>query len=253
MTAASLYRTRVSHRRPGSPRYRFVYQSFYLRLDLDRLDEIAASTRLLSRNRFNILSFFDRDHGPHDGSSLRAFIDSRLAEQSIEIGNGRVELLAMPRVFGYVFHPVSFYYCYRSDDELAAVVVEVHNTFGEHHFYVLGDGGRALAEPVTHDKSKQFHVSPFLDRAGHYAFCLQRPGKRLAIGIRLFQDGELTIATALSGQNYRLCSATILKTALGVPLMPFKVTAAIYWQALKLWWRGATYRSKPAPSGDNIS
>jgi len=224
-----------------------------VRLDLDRLDEVACSSALFSHNRFNVLSFNDADHGRHDGSDLRTFVDGQLAEHDIDCRDGRIELVAMPRVFGYAFHPVSFYYCYSSDNYLRAVLVEVHNTFGEHHFYVLHESGHLLSEPVTCNKAKQFHVSPFLDRRGEYTFCLRRPSDQLAIGIRLYQDNELKIATVLSGEARSLDSLAIAGAALAIPLMTFKVTAAIYWQGLKLWLRGAGLRHKPTQKLNKVS
>lgn len=252
--AACLYRATVTHRRPGRPRYRFAYRTYHLAFDLDDIESVFAASRLISRNRFNLLSFHDADHGPHDGTSLRAWADGVLAEHGIDLGGGRIRLLAMPRVFGYGFNPISLYYCHHADGELRAVLAEVHNTFGEHHVYVLHDNGAPMPWGKTGAKHKRFHVSPFFDRRGFYRFHLLAPGARLGVGIRLFDDqGTLRIATALAGYQRALGTGEILRAALVVPLMSWKVTAAIHWQALKLWRRGAVFHRKPAPDPSNRS
>jgi len=255
-TAGDLYRCRVMHRRPGKPRYRFVYRSFYLLLDLARIDAACAASPLISRNRFNLLSFYDADHGEHrTGADLRAWVDKRLIEQGITAPIGRVRLLAMPRVLGYGFHPISVFYCDRPDGALAAILVEVHNTFGEHHVYVLHADNRAMDWGVPQAKDKRFHVSPFFDRSGGYRFHFAEPGERLGMGIRLYDatGDTLRITTTLTGQRLPMTSSQILRLALAVPLMTFKVTAAIHWQALKIWLRGGIFHRKPDPDRPNIS
>lgn len=242
------------HRRPGAPRYRFVYRSFYLLLDIDAIDAACRLSPLLSRNRFNVLSFNDADHGPHDGSPLRPWLESLLAEHAIALAGGHIQLLAMPRVLGYGFHPISLFYCAHADGDLRAIVVEVHNTFGEHHFYVLHEHGEPMAWPRALAKQKHFHVSPFFDRSGFYRFHLTAPGSRFGVGIRLYGDDEvLRIVTTLTGEREPLASRSILRAVFAVPLMSLKVSAAIHWQALKLWLRGAIFHRKPEAHRPNVS
>lgn len=259
-----LYRCRVMHRRPGPPRYRFAYRSFYLLLDIDAIDEACAASPLLSRNRFNVLSFNDADHGPHErDQSLRDWLDGLLAEHGVDLAGGRVRLLAMPRVFGYGFHPISVFYCEHANGTLRAIVVEVHNTFGEHHFYVLEDNGAPIDWGAPRLKSKAFHVSPFFDRSGAYRFHFAEPGERVGVGIRLFEvedqadasarQPRLRIATTLSGERRALSTTGILRAVAYVPFMTLKVTTAIHWQALKLWLRGAVYHRKPEQNNSNVS
>lgn len=260
MDSGVLYNCRLMHRRPGPPRYRFTYRSFYLLLDIDAIDAACAATPLLSRNRFNVLSFYDVDHGGHDGHDghdLRAWIDNMLAERGINLAGGRIRLLTMPRVLGYGFNPISVFYCEHASGELRAIVAEVHNTFGEHHFYVLHDDGKPLAWGTNLDKHKQFHVSPFLRRQGAYRFRFTEPGKCLAIGIRLFDTEDdnagLRIATALTGNCIEINTRNVLKLCVRMPVMPIKVVAAIYWQAFKLWIRGARFHRKPKDKRPNVS
>ncbi|MES1926336.1 hypothetical protein T31B1_13479 [Salinisphaera sp. T31B1] len=244
------------HRRPGAPRYRFVYRSYYLLLDIDAIDDACAASPLLSRNRFNLLSFHDAEHGAHrDGASLRDWVDKRLAERDIRLGAGRVRLLTMPRVLGYGFHPISVFYCQDEADHLRAIIVEVHNTFGEHHVYVLDDEGRPMTWGGAAYKAKRFHVSPFFDRSGGYRFHFAEPGPRLGVGIRLYDDSgqTLRLATTLTGECRALNSAEILRAGLAVPLLTLKVSAAIHWQALKIWARGAIFHRKPEQERPPIS
>lgn len=242
------------HRRPGPPRYRFTYRAFFLLLDIDAIDAACAASPLISRNRFNLLSFHDADHGPHDGSDLRAWIDAVLAEHAVDLAGGRVRLFTMPRVLGYGFNPISLYYAEHADTTLRAIVAEVHNTFGEHHIYVLHDNGRAMDWRAARDKAKRFHVSPFFDRSGTYRFHVMAPAERVGLGIRLYDDAdELRIATALSGTRRRLSTRSIAIAVCVVPLMTLKITAAIHWQALKIWLRGAKFHTKPEPRRPNRS
>lgn len=254
MTDAALYRCTVMHRRPGPPRYRFVYRAFYLLLDIDAIDAACAASPLISRNRFNLLSFHDADHGAHDGTPLRPWVDGVLAEVGISLDGGRVRLLAMPRVLGYGFNPISLYYAEHRDGGLRAVVVEVHNTFGEHHVYVLHEDGAPMKWGAPRTKRKQFHVSPFFDRRGSYRFHIAAPEARLGLGIRLYNEADtLHLVTALTGRRQELSTPSIAIAACVVPLMTFKVTAAIHWQALKIWLRGGRFHRKPEPKRPNRS
>lgn len=257
MDSSVFYSCRVMHRRPGPPRYRFNYRSFYLLLDVDAIDAACAATPLLSHNRWNLLSFHDADHGGHDGGDLRAWIEGVLADRGIHLAGGRIRLLTMPRVLGYGFNPISAFYCEHGDGGLRAIVVEVHNTFGEHHCYVLPGDGDSGDWRANHVKDKQFHVSPFIARQGAYRFHFGVPGARIGIGIRLFQQDSqgtaLRLATALTGECIEITTGNVLKLCAAMPLLPLKVIAAIHWQALKLWLRGARYHRKPAARQPNLS
>lgn len=252
--AGALYRCRVMHHRPGKPRYRFFYRVFYLLLDLDAIDAACGASRLFSRNRFNLLSFCDRDHGAHDGSSLRQWAEALLADEGLDAGGGRIRLLSMPRVLGYGFNPISLYYCDDAAGQPLATIVEVHNTFGEHHIYVLHAAEQDSGRPQTQDKSKRFHVSPFFDRGGYYRFHVLAACERMGLGVRLYDDqSRLKIATTLSGERHALTTATIARAAVAVPFMSIKVVTAIHWQALKIWLRGAVFHRKPDPHRPNVS
>lgn len=254
--AVALYRSRVSHCRRGRPGYRFTYRVFNLLVDIDRIDEAAAERRWLSYNRFNLVALHDRDHGPKDGAALRPWIDAHLGAAGIDLGGGRVELLCYPRVLGYVFNPLSLWFCHHADGSLRAVLCEVRNTFGEWHGYLLHNDGDAMTWPVRDGRAKVFHVSPFLPVAGRYRFRFTRPTGDYAMTVSYYaqaDDTEPLMVAVQHGQRAAASDRNLLRCALAMPLMTVKVMAAIHWQALRIWWRGGRYHSKPEPPGTEIS
>jgi uncharacterized protein len=249
------------HLRQHPVRYRFGYRLFYLLLDLDRLAESAARLRLFSHNRWNLFSFHDRDHGAQDGRPLRAWLERLLRTRGIELDGGRIRLLCLPRVLGYVFNPISLYYCEHRDGSLRAVVCEVRNTFGERHCYLLSRDGAPMDYAMPQRKAKLFHVSPLIGMGGEYRFHFSPPADRFCVRIRLFQTApwpaaavpRLLLATALQGERRPLNDGQLLRQFLRMPLMTLKVTAAIHWQALKIWLRGAPFFHKPQPPLQEVS
>ena len=239
MTVSCLYRGRVMHRRLRPFNHRFSYRIFSLYLDLDEVPALDRSTGLFAYNRWGLLSFHDRDHGPRDGSDLRAWIEARLAQEGLDLGGGAIRLLCFPRVLGFVFNPLTIWYCFRADGTLGAVLYEVRNTFGEAHGYLVPV---QAAKPLLRQScAKAFYVSPFLGMKGRYRFRLRQPDERLSILIRHFDpDGEVLVATQ-TGQRKAFSDRTMGAALLAMPLMTFKVVAAIHWQALKLWLKGARY------------
>ena len=248
-----VYQGRVMHRRLGSLAYRFSYPVFSFLLDVDRLDETAARCRLFSHNRFNLFAFHDRDHGARDGSALRGWVERHLAAQGIDLAGGPVQLLCFPRLLGFTFNPLSVWYCHYPNGALAAVLCEVHNTFGESHTYLLHNQGRALHGAVRATQNKCFHVSPFMSMDLHYRFRLSAPRSALSLVIRCYSGGALTMAAAQNGTALPLSDATLLRTFGRTPLMTFKVVAMIHWQALKLFLRRARLFHKPAPPAQEVT
>lgn len=240
--AGSLYRGVVMHRRVRPRVHGFRYRLFWLLLDLDRLDEAAGPTRLFSIGRFNLLSFQPRDHGDKSGASLRVQVRADLAKAGIADAHGPIRLLTMPRLLGFVFNPISVYYCHRADGGLAAVIYEVSSTFGERRAYVL---------PATEDLFEQtcdkaLHVSPFMRMDMTYAFRGGDPGERLTLGIDGHDPEGLLIATAMSGERRALTDREILRAVLAVPFETLKVVAAIHWEALRLFLKGVPLAPDPA-------
>lgn len=238
---------RVSHRRRIAPLYRFVYRLFYVLVDVDRIDEAARGARLFSHNRFNLLALHDRDHADGSGTPLRAWADALLRTRGIELAGGPIRLLCIPRVLGFAFNPLSLWYCEHADGGLRAVIAEVRNTFGEKHAYVLASGGSPMAYGDVWEKDKCFHVSPFLERAGRYRFVMGRPDERVRVVIHESRDGHPILDATLAGDRRDLRDGTILRLLLRMPATTLKVVAAIHWEALKIWLRGARFHRKPPP------
>ena len=245
MTApSSLYFGSVFHRRLGANPHRFRYRLFWLYVDLDELGALDASLGLFSHNRFNLFSLFDRDHGDGSGASLRAQAEALLAESGIDIEGGPIRLLCMPRTLGYDFNPLSVYFCFGRDGGLAALIYEVHNTFGDRHSYVL-PAGRA-AGVVRHDCDKAFFVSPFLPMGLRYEFQVAPPGETIMVAIRASGPDGPALRAALAGERRELTDRALLRAALAVPLISVKTIVAIHWQAFRLIAKGAVYRGRGA-------
>jgi DUF1365 family protein len=235
-----LYLGRVMHHRIAPIRHRFVYRVFSLLLDIDRLPELDEELRLFSVNRSNMVSFFDRDHGARDGSPLRPWVDARLREHGLVPAGGRVLLLCFPRLLGYVFNPLSVYYCYDGSGRLEAVIYEVKNRSGEQHAYVLpvkpaADSG----DWVRQGCGKRFYVSPFIAMAARYRFKVASPGERLSLLIQEEVAQRTSLVATLTARRRPLTDRQLVLAVLRLPLMTLKVIVAIHYEALRLWLKGA--------------
>lgn len=252
--SSALYLSRVMHKRLRPFVHRFDYRVFSLWLDLDEIAPLCRRLRLLAHNRFGLFAFYDRDHGARDGSALRPWVDGVLARHGIDLAGGTVHLLCFPRVLGYVFNPLSLYFCRNAEGRLAAVIYEVCNTFGEAHCYLLPvDPGHRDGSPVAQACDKQFYVSPFLPMGARYRFRLGVPGERLSILIRqAIPEGEVLLAT-MTGRRVGLDDRALAKAFLTHPLLTWKVIGAIHWQALRLWGKGARVQRRPPPPQEAVS
>ena len=245
----------VRHARLRPRPHAFSYVMFYLRLPLRSMGLQDFPARLISRNRANVLSFRDSDHG--DGTTpLLAWIDGLLRQHGVDDAAGEIWLQTMPRMFGYVFNPVSFWFCHRADGALRAVLCDVRNTFGERHLYLLDQGG-PIAYGSELRASKIFHVSPFCKVEGQYRFRFLRNseqgGERHLARVDYDDlDGPL-LQTSLSGTARPLRDAVIAHALLRYPLMTLGVMARIHWQALRLWLRRVPFFSKPLPPQEKVS
>lgn len=245
---SALYSGDVVHARLRPRRHRLRYRVFWLLLDLAELDAVDRRLRLLSRNRFNLLGFHDRDHGDGSGRPLRDQILELLDREGVDIGAGAIRLLTMPRVLGYVFNPISLYYCHRPDGRLAAMVYEVTSTFGERHAYVLPVAAEDAAEDrIRQSADKRLYVSPFMTMGMRYDFRGKAPSEALTLLIDGFDREGLLIATAMRGRRRPLTDRTLLTAALAMPLLTLKVTAGIHWEALRLWLKGVPLTSRVLP------
>ena len=246
--AISLVPGRVMHARMKPKAHRFQYRVFNLLVDIDRLGEAARASRLFRIGPgFGLASFRESDHGDGQGP-LRAHVERLLAPAGVDLTGGRVLLLCYPRIFGFVFNPISLYFCYDSNDALLAMIYEVRNTFGEMHSYVAPVAQGELNEAgLRQARDKIFYVSPFLDMPLRYHFRVLPPGETVKVRIlETDRDGPILAAT-FAGERRALTSATLLKACLSMPLMTLKVVAGIHWEALKLWLKGIGLRTRPAP------
>lgn len=233
---SALYFGRVMHSRLRPKTHRFTHRVFSVLLDVDEIPSLASRLRLFSLNRFNLFSFHDRDHGDADGQPLRNWAEARLAEHGITLDGGRIQLLCFPRVFGYVFNPLSVWYCRADDGTLKALIYEVHNTFGERHAYVCPvDPACGRDGIIGQAAEKAFYVSPFIDMAAEYRFRVRTPGERMSILIREYGPAGEILRATLSGTRRNLTDRVLLGAFFTHPLMTLKVSMAIYWHAFRLW------------------
>jgi DUF1365 family protein len=245
LAAACLYRGEVMHQRMKPFGHRFRYRVFSLLVDLDRLAEADRLSPLFSVNRRNLLSFFEKDHSGEPETTLRAYVDHLLVRAGVEPA-ARVVLVCYPRVFGYVFNPLSIYYAYGRDGALAALVYEVRNTFGERHTYVCPLAPGELSESgVRQSCDKRFHVSPFIPMDMRYHFRMLPPGKEIRWRILETDEEGPLLAATFSGRQMGLTTATITHLSFDIPLVTIKIVAGIHWEALKLWIKGARYIARP--------
>jgi len=240
---SALYDGVVVHRRFAPRVHRLRYRLFQLLVDLDELPALDRGLRLFGHNRFALFSHHDRDHGDRSGRPLRGQIEALLARAGLSAG-GPIRLLAMPRVLGYVFNPLSLYYCHRPMGELAAVVLEVSNTFGGRHFYVAPAAGGVVRSACA----KAFFVSPFMGMDMSYDFRLAPPAETAEVAI-LGRDGAGAplIFARFAGRQRALTDAALLTAFFAHPLLTLKVVAAIHLEAAKLIAKGLRLRPKPTP------
>jgi DUF1365 family protein len=248
---SALYTGSIIHRRLRPRPHRLRYRVFWMLLDLDEIDELSDRLFLFSHNRPNLVSFHEADHGNGSARRLRLQIDDLLAAAGFDPADGTVELLCMPRIFGYGFNPLSIYFCRNSRGELTAILYEVHNTFGERHTYLMP--ANAHASGVEQACRKVFYVSPFIDMDMTYSFRLRAPDECVTLAIRTADgDGPLLLA-ALSGRRRSLSNGSLLGVLAAYPLLTLKVTAAIHWHALQLWLKGVRLRPRPRPPASPVT
>lgn len=229
---SAIYTGIVAHRRLRPKVHSLRYRVFCLLLDLDEVPEL--SLRLLGIERPGLLSFRAGDHG--DGGPLRAWVEGQLRQAGL-VADGAITMLCYPRMLGYVFNPLTVYFCHRRDGSLAGIVYEVHNTHGERHAYVLpavvdADG------MVRHSCAKDFFVSPFMPMDCLYHFSITPPGARVGVAIHEDDADGLLLTASFSGERQALSDANLWRAMLAHPLMTLKVTAGIHWEAIKLLAKG---------------
>lgn len=242
MSSSGLYAGQIMHRRLRPRMHQLRYRIFSLLLDLDEIDDLDRSLRFFSRGRFNLLSFYDCDHGDGSATPLRDQAIGHLRSIGIATA-GRIRLLAMPRVLNFVFNPLSVYFCDRPDGGLAAILYEVHNTFGERHCYVLPV--EDCTADVRQHTLKCFHVSPFLPMNLRYSFRVKPPGKIVEIAITVRDNEGPILAAVHAARRWPLSDGVIFKTVAAQPIMTLKVAAGILWEATRLLAKGVRLYRRP--------
>jgi uncharacterized protein len=238
------------HYRLEPKQHRFRYKVFLFYLDLDEIDELSRKMRWMSRNRFNLFNFRDRDHlrlpadHPDTSKNVREHLVDYLRAHQIEIGNGRIHVLTNLCTLGYQFNPVSFYYCYDEQGRPLCSVVEVGNTFGELKPYFLGPDSQSRNE-FRRRMPKYFYVSPFSDMDTYFDFELGIPDRKLRVKIDDYdREGRRFFISTLSGRRKELTDANLLLYFFSIPLITLKVIGLIHWEAFRLWTKKLPFHKK---------
>mgnify|MGYP003627038726 FL=1 len=247
--ALSLWKGQTAHARYVPFERRFAYNVTLIDIDIDRLDAAARQTPLFSVDKPGLFSFHRRDHGARTDDPLRPWAERVLAKAGVELDCGAIRLVTFPRQLFYKFAPISLWYGYGPSGDLRGIIYEVNNTFGETHAYAAAVSG----DRSQHEADKAFHVSPFFDVTGTYRFTLRAPTDRLGIVVESLKDGARLHMANITARRRAATTGTLLSIALATPLATLGVTLAIHWQALKIWLRGARYRSRPALPAASIS
>ncbi|MBN9315103.1 MAG: DUF1365 domain-containing protein [Devosia sp.] len=234
---SAIYTGEVVHARMRPRSHRLHYRVFCLLLDLDELPRL--DLKLLGIERAGIFGFRARDHGDRH-MPLRQWAAQLVAEAGIDWDGTRIELLCYPRLFGFVFNPLSVYFCYGQAGEVQAILYEVHNTHGERHTYVMParpDAGGV----VRHEARKSFFVSPFMPMDCLYRFRILPPGDGVGVSILENDADGLLLTASFTGQRRELSDRNLLRLLLRYPLMTLKVVAGIHYEALKLLLKGVRF------------
>jgi len=246
-----IYAGTVIHKRFKPKLHTFKYNVFSLLIDLSEVDLLDKTLKIFSYNKFNIISFFNKDHGPRDGSSLKNWVIDNLKKNNIESNNIQIKLLCYPRIFGYVFNPLSVFYVYDKNSDLISILYEVKNTFGEQHTYIFKT--KKEQNLIQHVCKKKFHVSPFIEMNCVYFFRLLKPDNKISIIIDVQNPAGKILYASQDGLKSELNNNNLIKSYLKHPLMTFKIIIAIHFEAFKLWTKGIKFIKKKIKIKNNIT
>jgi DUF1365 family protein len=242
----------VVHARHRQRKNAFRYRVFYLCFGLSQLSQMARM-RLLSLDRFNLFGVHARDHAA-ETQGMEGWIRGLLTDWKIAHADGEIVLLTLPRVLGYVFNPVSFWFCLTKSGDLACVLSEVRNTFGERHCYLsYHEDGRPIDRDEWLESRKLFHVSPFIALDGYYRLRFAYGEESIGVWINHLDANGMVLSTSLTGKRHALSDGALLRCFFRYPLVTLKVIVLIHYQALKLISKGIPYTRKPAPPATEVS
>ena len=239
---SSIYIGNVIHKRFKPKVHFFKYKVFSTLIDLSEINLLDKSLKIFSYNKFNIISFYDVDHGPRDGTSLKKWVIKNLTDNQINTEEIKIKLLCYPRFFGYVFNPLSVFFIYNKYSELISILYEVKNTFGEQHTYIfkINENDNLIKNTCK----KKFHVSPFIEMNCTYFFKILKPSKKISLIIDQFDDEGKLLYASQDGNRIDLNNKNLILSYLRHPLMTFKIIAAIHFEAFKLWIKGIKFVKK---------
>ena len=251
MINSCIYNGSVIHKRFKPKEHFFKYKVFSLFIDLSELSELNDKLKFFSLNKFNLISFYEKDHGERDGSSLLNWVKFNLKNNNINVENIKIKLLCYPRILGYVFNPLSIFFIYDKKESLISILYEVKNTFGEQHTYVFKVEGKNKL--IQNNCTKKFHVSPFIEMDCNYFFTILDPGENLSVKIDQYDKGGKILFASQDGKKSDLTTKNLINSYLKHPLMTFKIISAIHFEAFKLWIKGIRFVKKKLKIKNNIT
>ncbi|WP_292896946.1 DUF1365 domain-containing protein [Nitratireductor sp.] len=244
---STIYSGKVVHRRHRPTAHHLSYRVFALYLDLDELPCLSERLRLFSYNRAGVFSFHDTDHGNGVPGGLRHWVDAQIEKAGLDARTMRVGLLCYPRMFGYVFNPLSVYFCRDEEGNVRLILYEVCNTFGERHTYVIPVENMA-PKGIRHACDKALYVSPFLSMKCRYNFRILPPTEDVLVAINETEEDAPVLHASFAGQRRDLTDRALLGLLLSHPLMTLKITGAIHLEAARLWLKKIPFhRHTPSP------
>ena len=247
----SIYNGTVIHKRFKPKVHFFKYKVFSILIDISEINLLHKNLKIFSYNRFNIISFYDADHGPRDGTSVKKWVIKNLKDNQIDTKDIKIKLLCYPRIFGFVFNPLSVFFIYNKKSELISILYEVKNTFDEQHTYIFKS--RENENPIKHTCKKKFHVSPFIEMNCTYFFKILKPGDKISVIIDQYDEEGKLLYASQDGSRIELNNKNLFLSYLKHPLMTFKIIAAIHFEAFKLWIKGIKFIKKKLKIKNNIS
>ena len=236
-----IYKGSVSHRRFKPVKHYFSYKTFSILFDLDELENLQQKISLFSYNKFNLFSFYNKDHGDRSGDSLSDWVKDNLKKNNLNFNISKIKLLCFPRIFGYVFNPLSIFYCYENSN-LKVVLYEVKNTFNEQHTYIFPIDQKSKI--ISQHCNKKFYVSPFIEMETDYNFRLSEPAERLKVYIKQTDKIGKVLIACQTGKKQIMSTKQLLIHFLFHPMMTLKIILAIHFEALRLWKKGAIFKKR---------